>query len=53
MIARAVKLGIALLAACLAGPLLLGSVRAQGIGVAPGIVEVADAARGGDRKSVV
>ena len=45
VVGGAVKLGLAMLAVCVVGLLLAGSVRAQGIGVAPAVVEVADAVR--------
>jgi hypothetical protein len=53
MMDRAVKLGLAMLAACVAGLLLVGSAGAQSIGVAPGIVEIDDAARGAEYMRLV
>jgi hypothetical protein len=46
--AAALKLGIALLAVCATGLLLLGPVQAQSIGVSPGIVEMVDVVRDGE-----
>ena len=48
VVGGAVRLGLALLAACVVGLLSSGSVRAQGIGIAPATIEVDDAARGGE-----
>ena len=53
MRAGAVKLGLAALATCVVGLLLLGSVRAQSIGVVPGVVDIADAVRGGEYTKLV
>ena len=50
---RAVKLALAALAACVAGLLLLGPVRAQGVGVVPAIVDITDAVRGGEYTKLV
>jgi len=53
MTARAVKLSLAALAACVVGLLLLGSVRAQSIGVVPSIVDIADGVRGEEYTKIV